>query len=222
MSVSLFTALDVLPDHRSRLGRRYALKSLILLILCGLMSGRKSLAAIARYGRDLTVEQRRQLGFRRDGPCHATLCVQLQGLDAEALQKLLGGVALSGCTDSTKHLAIDGKRLRGSRRSDASIHDGVHLLHVFSQELGGAIGQQPVASGGNEITAMLTLLDKLELEDTVITGDAIFAQREICRTIRNKQGHYLFPIKDNHKPVKQAIEQAMETVDKKTAAGANG
>ena len=43
----------------------------------------------------------------------------------------------------------------------------------------------------------MVLLKGLPLDGTVITGDAIFTQREICRHIRDRRGHYLFTVKDN-------------------------
>ena len=216
--VSLADALDFFPDHRHKRGCRYTLKSLLLLIICGLMSGRKNLASIARYGQDLTREQRVALGLHpRRTPSHATLCVQLQAMDIDALQRLLGAVAMASHTDTTRRFAIDGKRLRGSRTTDGS-QAGVHVLNVFCQELQASVGQLLVAEGGNEITAMLALLDQMELEDTIITGDAIFAQQEICQKIKSRGGDYIFALKDNHKLVRGAIEQTLTTVDKKTAA----
>ena len=47
------------------------------------------------------------------------------------------------------------------------------------------IGDLVVAPGQNEITAALALLKELPLEGAIITGDAIFCQREICQTIRD-------------------------------------
>ena len=38
-----------------------------------------------------------------------------------------------------------------------------------------------------------------------ITGDAIFCQREICRTITDASGDYLFAVKDNQPEMKEAV-----------------
>jgi hypothetical protein len=90
------------------------------------------------------------------------------------------------------HVAIDGKRLRGSARAQAS---RVHLLAAFSATLQGVIGQLRVAPEANEITAALQLLKMLPLDGVVITGDAMFTQREICRVIIEGGGDYSFTVK---------------------------
>jgi hypothetical protein len=74
---------------------------------------------------------------------------------------------------------------------------GVPLLAAFCRSLQGVIGELRVPPGGNEITAALTLLKGLSLEGLLVTGDAEFAQREICRTIVDRGGGYVFVVKDN-------------------------
>ena len=100
------------------------------------------------------------------------------------------------------HIAIDGKRLRGSAIAQAP---GVHLLAAFSDALGGVIGQLKLPPDGNEITAALDLLKTLPLAGSVVTGDAIFTQKEICRVIKDGGGDYFFTVKDNQPALKADI-----------------
>lgn len=104
------------------------------------------------------------------------------------------------------HIAMDGKRLRGSTTATATAR-GAHLLAAFSEALGGVVGQLQVAPDGNEITAALDLLRGLPLAGSVVTGDAIFAQKEICRVIRDGGG-YFFTVKDNQPTLKADIALA--------------
>jgi hypothetical protein len=97
------------------------------------------------------------------------------------------------------HVAIDGKRLRGSATAHST---GVHLLAAFSASLQGVIGQLAVAPDSNEITGALRLLKTLPLDGVVITGDAIFTQREICRVIIDGGGDYFFTVKDNQRALR--------------------
>ena len=60
----------------------------------------------------------------------------------------------------------------------------------------------------NEIVAAMALIKELPLEGAVITGDAIFCQREICRHIRDAGGHYLFVVKDNQPELKASIAES--------------
>jgi hypothetical protein len=119
------------------------------------------------------------------------------------LSRTLGRFALE--QGKAKHIAIDGKTLRGSQRLDGK---AVHVLSAFATELGAVIGDLTVEPDQNEITAALVLLKGLPLDGRVITGDAIFTQREICRHIRDSNGHYLFTVKDNQPDLKAGIAEA--------------
>jgi predicted transposase YbfD/YdcC len=71
--------------------------------------------------------------------------------------------------------------------------------------LSGVVGQLRVEPQANEITAALELLKGLPLAGAVVTGDAIFAQREICRAIVERGGDYFFTVKDNQPALKRDI-----------------
>ena len=58
---------------------------------------------------------------------------------------------------------------------------------------------EPEAS---EVTAALQLLKTLPLKDVIVTGDAMFTQREICRVIKDGGGDYFFTVKDNQPTLK--------------------
>lgn len=60
----------------------------------------------------------------------------------------------------------------------------------------------------NEITAALVLLKGLPLDGAIITGDTIFTQREIRQHIRDRNGHYLFVVKDNQPALRAGIAEA--------------
>jgi len=128
-------------------------------------------------------------------PCHATYHYFFKALDVEAAERVLGAWARG--SDPLEHIAIDGKRLRGSAPAGHDGREGVHLVAAFASRLEAVIGQLRVAPGSNEITAALALLKSLPLEGAIVTGDAEFCQRAICQSIRDQGGDYLFTIKAN-------------------------
>ncbi len=191
-----------IPDHRGRSGL-YSLDSLLLLVVAGFMCGCNSLASVARFAQGLTRRQREALGFVWFGhrvPSHPTLCIFFHDLDVDALEHALRSALPEGTA-----IAIDGKRLRGSV-SDA-VPEGVHLLSCFASALRQVVGQMRQRKG-NEATAALELLQSLDLKDVIVTGDAMFAHRTVCETVRHKGGHYVFALKGNNKPMKKAVERA--------------
>ena len=136
-------------------------------------------------------------------PCHATYHYFFASLDADALSRVLGRHALREVEPG--HVAIDGKTLRGSRRGERK---AVHVLSAFAVDVGAVIGDLAVEPDANEITAALALLKDLPLNGAIVTGDAIFAQRTLCRHIREAGGHYLFTVKSNQPTLRRDIEAA--------------
>ena len=201
---SLWEALASVPDHRRAEGKRYPLAGLLMIAIAAFLSGRRDQLGIVRWGRKLKPEALETLGIRRGRvPAPSVWCEMFKGLDVEALGRALGRWVQG--EKSADHIAIDGKRLRGSATSGVP---GVHLLAAFSEALGGVIGQLKVEPDANEITAALTLLKDVPLEGAIVTGDAMFTQREICRVIRDRGGNYLFTVKDNQPRLKADIALA--------------
>jgi predicted transposase YbfD/YdcC len=200
----LWQALATVPDHRRSEGKRYPLHSLLLIAIAALLSGRRDQLGIVRWGRRLSREALQAIGIGRNRvPAPSVWCELFQGLNIVALERVLGGWVLG--ERPAGHVAIDGKRLRGSATGHSP---GVHLLAAFSVTLQGVIGQMRVAPEANEITAALALLKTLSLDGVIITGDAIFTQKEICRVIIEGGGDYFFTVKANQPTLKADIALA--------------
>ena len=141
-ATNLWQALASVPDHRRDAGKRYPLASLLLIALAALLSGRRDQLGMVRWGRRLSPEALAAIGINRNRvPAPSVWCELFQGLDIAALERVLGHWVRG--EQSGGHVAIDGKRLRGSAKGQSP---GVHLLAAFSGELQGVIGQLRVAS----------------------------------------------------------------------------
>src|SRR3954471_10650590 len=200
----LWEVFSVVPDHRRAEGKRYPLAGLLMVALAAMLAGRSDQLGIVRWGRKLSREALAELGILRGRvPAPSVWSELFRALDVGALERLLGawvkGAGAAG------HVAIDGKRLRGSAVGDVP---GVHLLAAFSERLQGVIGPWRVAPEANEITAALTLLKTLPIEGAIISGDAIFAQTDLCRLIIERGGDYLFTVKSNQPTLEADIALA--------------
>ena len=65
---------------------------------------------------------------------------------------------------------------------------GVHLVAAYAHQAGIVVGQQAVGAKQNELGALPGLLKQLDLRGRVVTGDAQFTQRRVCRQIVEKGG----------------------------------
>ena len=68
------------------------------------------------------------------------------------------------------------------------------------------MGQQCVQEKSNEITAIPLLLDSLNLENTLITLDAMGCQTKSAQHILNQKGDYLLVLKANHRHDYQTVK----------------
>ena len=194
--------LGTIADRRGRKGRQYPLPALLAIAIAAMLAGANDLRAIFRWGRRLKPEALALFGLEK-APCHSQWFYFFRSLEGDTLGRTLGAFALGGAEPG--HIAIDGKTLKGSRRQDTK---ALHVVSAFATQLSAVVGDIVVEPDQNEITAALVLLKQLSLQGTIITGDAIFCQREICRTITDGGGDYAFVVKDNQPELKASIAES--------------
>jgi hypothetical protein len=78
-------------------------------------------------------------------------------------------------------IAIDGKETRGSYDREAGTKS-LHLLSAWSTQDQLVLTQTKVPNKSNEITAIPILLDILDIEGSIITIDAMGAQKKMPLT----------------------------------------
>ena len=200
---TVWSALEALPDRRTKRGRRFGLASIVTLSLAAMLSGADDLRAIFRWGRRLTPKGLAMLGIDRGrAPCHATYHYVFRSISTADLERALGGFIGSGALG---HIAIDGKRLRGSQRGTSP---GVHLLQAFATGLQATVGSLAVPPDSGEVVEALKLLKTLPLEGAVITGDAAFTFAPLAAAIRGRGGHYFFFVKGNQPELEAELAHA--------------
>ncbi len=105
-------------------------------------------------------------------------------------------------------IALDGKTLRGTIPT-GQLH-GRHLLAAYLPAEGWGLCQVEVDGQENEITAAPRVLKCLDLRDKVVTGDALFAQRDLSVHIVDAGGDYVWTVKDNQATVRQDIQTLVQ------------
>jgi hypothetical protein len=203
---NLLELLAQIPDPRSRLGRRHPLVAMLATIVCAILTGARGYRAIAQWARSQNATVWHWLGFRRKPPCansFRNLLLALNPEDLEAvLRRWMAGVVELPTSNAPQAVAIDGKSLCNTL---VAHQRNVHLLSLFDQASGSVLSQQAVPSTTNEAKTAMDLLKTIVLKGRLITGDAMFCQREVCQEIVNSGGDYLFVVKDNQPELKAAI-----------------
>ena len=184
-----------LPDPRDPRGRRHPLPALLSLTAVALLAGMRGPESIAQFARDYGLAFRLALGFTRlDSPCKATLSNLFRALDIDAYERALAAWLAARCPDLGEALALDGKTLRGSAGYEVP---GVHLLAAYTPHVAAVVAQVRVSNKTNEHKAALELLGVLPLAGKVVTGDAMFCQKDVCAKVLEGGGDYLWTVKDN-------------------------
>jgi len=93
-------------------------------------------------------------------------------------------------------IAVDGKTLRRSHDKSNGI-SAIHMVSAWACANGLVIGQIKTEEKSNEITAIPQLLKMLEIEGCIVTIDAMGCQKNISKTIVEKNADYIFSLKGN-------------------------
>jgi hypothetical protein len=161
-----------------------------------MLSGAKGYQAIAQFGRDKGPALAHLLGFRRGKtPTKSTFSIIFRILDIQSFENALSRwLACLLPEDQQKPISLDGKTARGSRDGQVP---GQHLVAAYSADAQAVLAQIKVDAKTNEHKAALQLLGILPVQGNIITGDALFCQRDVCAAIIEGGGDYVFTVKDN-------------------------
>jgi hypothetical protein len=208
----LLTFVSQVPDPRGRQGLRHPLSAMLASVVCAVLCGARSYAAIVQWLHLQPATTWHRLGFRRTPPKSTCFEELMARLPAEALEEALcrwiqDGLrcSLDGLDEELQAVSIDGKTLRGTLAAHGR---AVHLLAALDHKLGCVLSQVPVGEKTNEAKAARELLDALVLEGRVIVGDAMFCQRDLCERIRDRGGHYFFVVKENQPTLLREVQAA--------------
>jgi hypothetical protein len=195
-SSSLFELFAHVPDPRQRQGRRHPLPAILGLTALALLAGRRSLEAIAQYGRDLGPDFARALGFTHPKtPAKSTFSEVFRVIDIGAYESALRRwLRRQAARKGWRAIALDGKTLCGTTGERVP---GVHLLAASAHEARIVLAQMRVDAKTDEHKAALELLDVLPLKGAVVTADAMFTHADFCREVRKARGDYVLAVKDN-------------------------
>ncbi len=194
---SLAAQFATLRDQRQPRGLRYELTPLLVLVVLAKLCGANNPIEIARWVEYRAAWLKETLGLSwKRMPHHSTYRRVLQAaLDLSQLEQCAGGYLKTLAQASDEVLNLDGKTVRGTIPKGET--RGLHLLAVQHAATNGVVAQTAVRRAENEISAARRLLQQVDIKGQIITGDAIFAQRELSRQVVNQGGDYVWKVKAN-------------------------
>jgi len=200
----VMNAFADLADPRWR-ACRYPLNEILLTALCAVLCGVEDWETMTLWGRSQLEWLRRILPFAQGIPSPDTFRRVFLALNPNAFERCFTEWVGALCPSlSGKHIAIDGKSVRGSRNGEAH---ALHLVSAWCSTNGLTLGQVSTAQKSNEITAIPELLKALELKGATVTIDAMGTQHDIAEAIVAAQADYVLALKDNQPGLADAVRQ---------------
>ncbi len=205
---SLYAYLQQVLDPRHPKGKLYPLALLLLLMVLAKLAGEDKPSGIADWVAH-RVDQLCEMKIlpKRRAPSHMTFRRLLQHVvDPEAFESLMQEYHRRQLHQGQEVvLSMDGKTLKGTiPRGETR---GTHLLSIFVPEQGLVLAEAVVDRKENEIVVAPTILRQVNLQDTIVIGDAMHAQRDPSSQIVAAGGNYIWTIKGNQPRTHWAIEK---------------
>ena len=204
LSITKFFAK--LQDPRRAHRRLHRLQDIIIIALCAVIAGAQDWQQIVTFGRKRLAWLSGFLDLPNGIPSHDTFERVFDRLKPQAFQACFRDwVQAVSAALRIKHIAIDGKTLRGSGSAKLG---PLHLVSAWATAQHLSLGQIAVDAKSNEITAIPALLELLDLNGALVTIDAMGCQKAIAGKIVDQGGHYALTVKDNQEHLLEDIQEA--------------
>lgn len=208
--ISIPTLIDCfsdLPDPRIDRCKRHRLIDIIVIGLCAVICGAEGPTEMETFGNAKKKWLEQFLELPHGVPSHDTFGRVLSVLEPREFERcLLKWVNAQVKLAEGEVIALDGKTLRRSH-DKAHEQEAIEIVSAWAVSQRLTLGQVKVAEGSNEITAVPEVLRALNVEGCIVTVDALNAQKTIAAQIRAQQADYVLALKDNHKHLRQQVEE---------------
>lgn len=211
MNKDLSHYFSSVPDPRV-VGRcDHLLSDILLVSICTYLTGGVDYQDMHLLAKERGRQLSDILQLPNGAPSADTFERVFKALDAASLKECLnsyGKEILSSLAE--KQIVLDGKKLKGVSPTSKG-NNGLYILNAWVSENCICVGQEKIEDKSNEITAIPKVLDSLDIEDAVVSIDAIGTQVKIAEQIREKKGHYILSVKANQPGLLEDIECAFKT-----------
>ena len=178
---------------------RHHLSDVLIIAILATICGADGWAEIERFGNAKEDWLKTFLSLPNGIPSHDTFGRVFALLDPEVFQSCFCAW-LDELTIDLKQeiIALDGKTVRGSVNNRQK-HPALHLVSAWATKNKIMLAQVKTENHSNEITAIPKVLEMLDIQESIITIDAMGCQKKIAQQIRRQGADYVFSLKENQK-----------------------
>lgn len=200
-------AFGDLPDPRAG-NARHNLLEVVFIALAATLCGAQSCVDMALFARSKEGFLREIVEMEHGPPSHDTFSRVFRRLDPEAFERAFAGFTRAFAAKIEGVVAIDGKALKGAYARGARACP-LHLVNVWAAEARFVVAQR-LAPGRNEVQGVLEALALLDLEDCIVTADALHCRKDVAAAIRARGGAYALAVKANQPRLLAEVERLLD------------
>ena len=204
---SLYNHFEILEDPRDVRGKKHELINILIMTIYGILCGYTDFTNLADFLKVHEEYFTNLLNLENGTPSHDTLSKVFATIDSKKFLEVFISWIKEIIKDNGLHLSIDGKAVK-SARDVINGGNTPYIVSAFLSDIGLSVGQVKVNDKSNEITAIPELIKLLDIENKIITIDAIGTQEDICNLItsKEKKGSFILKVKNNQKDLKDDIQ----------------
>lgn len=182
----------------------HKMETIIYVSIAAVICGAQSWNEIEAFGKAKFDFFKRRIPDLETIPSHDTFNRFFSIIKPEYFELIFRNWVQQVCKEIKGVVAIDGKLMRGSSKCNDEHPTGkegfkLWMVSAWSATNGISLGQVKVDDKSNEITAVPVLIHALDLEDCIVTLDAMGCQKEITKAISERNSNYIIGLKKNQK-----------------------
>ena len=205
--LSLFEALHDIQDPRRKRGVRHNFHAILKLVILGFCSRLVCMEHIVEFAAECWDQIREPLGFKRDTPPNATTIGRvLKKVRREELEEVFRSWVSSKVQGKNMDASVDGKALKNVCNEQGH---PIYMVNIFAHEIQMVLAQAEISEKKGESTTLKTMLKGLFDQYPglrLLTGDAAFNGRDLCKEITHLGRHYLVQMKANQEKVHEVLK----------------
>ena len=192
--------LKKLDDPRRGQGRMHTIDVALMIVILGTMSGFCGYRALGDFVNRYHSELVEFLQPKNDKlPSYSTIRRVILNVDLNSFKKIFTKWVYSYFKkENKKWVSIDGKTIKAALEEDKKL---AHLVSFFISDSKEILLSKKVEDKSNEIPLVQEMIKEFELEDMILTLDAMHCQKETTKQIIQSNNDYCIQVKKNQKKI---------------------
>lgn len=191
---------EKIDDPRSVRNQKHPLITLIGTTLLASLAGIDSFSGFADFTEAHLEQLQEYFDFPSGPPSHDTYQRLWDGISPTQFYNSFQLFTASLAKLTPTFINLDGKTIRHSGDEKA-----LHIVSAWCHANQLTLAQEKIDNKSNEITALPKLIKLLDLQGSIVTIDAMGAQRKICEQILEQDGDYVISLKGNQGTLHQDV-----------------